>query len=79
MRKTSESYTALVEIVGEESALKLIKSVDGGMIYVPKHDTVTRQQRNENIRQDYLNGMTYLQLHYKYNLTERQIRKITRL
>ena len=49
MRNTFESYTALVEMIGEESALKLIKSVDGGMIYVPKHDTVTRQQRNENI------------------------------
>ena len=77
MGNSFESYTALVKILGEESALKLVKSVDGGTIYVPKHDTVTRQQRNENIRRDYRNGMTYLQLHYKYNLTERQIRKIT--
>ena len=72
MRSTMESYTALVEIIGEESAMKLAKSVGGGTIYVPKHDTITRQR-------DYRSGMTYWQLHCKYNLTERQIRKITQL
>ena len=79
MRITMESYTALVEIIGEESAMKLAKSVGGGTIYVPKHDTITRQQRNEEIKRDYRSGMTYWQLHCKYNLTERQIRKITQL
>ncbi len=77
MRSTFESYTALVEIIGEKNALKLVKSVGGGTIYVPKHDTITRHQRNAEIKRDYLNGMTYNQLHIKYDLTERQIRKIT--
>lgn len=78
MRSTYESYAALVDIIGEEGALKLIKSVDGGYIYIPKHDTITRQKRNEEIRRDYHKGLTYFQLHIKYDLTERQIKKITK-
>ena len=77
VRSTFESFTDLVEIIGEESALKLTKAAGGGYIYIPKHDTITRQQRNEEIRRDYHKGMTYYQLHIKYDLTERQIRKIT--
>lgn len=76
LRSTFESFTELVEIIGEESALKLTKAAGGGFIYIPKHDTITRQQRNKEIKRDYYKGLTYFQLHIKYELTERQIRKI---
>lgn len=79
MKSSFENYRILVEVIGEESAAKLSKFADGSYFYVPKYATVTRQQRNEAIRRDYSNGMTINQLHRKYELTERQIRKITHL
>lgn len=77
MKSSFESYKILVEVIGEESALKLSKYVDGDSFYIPKYETVTRLKRNEDIRRDYHDGMTYKQLHLKYRLSERQIRNIT--
>ena len=50
MLNTFESYTALVEMIGEESALKLIKSVDGGTIYVPRHGNTSAAKRKYKTR-----------------------------
>lgn len=65
----------LAEIIGLESYKKLVEWCGGSAVYIKKSDTLTRNQRNDEIRKDF-NGRNYREISRKYNLSESSIRKI---
>lgn len=69
-----KKYQDLVELIGIEGLLNIAKDYGGTMLYVPKYDSLTKEIRNEKIRQEF-NG-NYKELTKKYNLCESQIRNI---
>jgi len=65
----------LAEVIGLESYKKLVEWCGGSSVYIKKSDTLTRNQRNDEIRRDF-NGRNYKEIARKYNLSESSIRKI---
>ena len=70
-----EKYHHLVNLIGIENVLLLSKDFGGTMLYIPKHDSLAKEIRNEKIRKEF-NGGNYKELTKKYNLCESQIRNI---
>lgn len=71
----SEQQKEIAEIIGIEAYRKLVENYGGSQIYINKSDTVTRPDRNEEIRRKF-NGANYRQLAREYGLSETGIRKI---
>ena len=65
----------LVNVIGLEAYKKLVQHYGGSYIYINKPDTVTRKERNTEIRKKF-NGSNYCQLAQEYQLTENRIRAI---
>ncbi|MCM1316003.1 MAG: hypothetical protein NC205_00495 [Prevotella sp.] len=65
----------LVNIIGLDAYKKLVQHYGGSYIYINKPDTVTRKERNTEIRKKF-NGSNYCQLAQEYQLTENRIRSI---
>ncbi len=65
----------LAETVGLDAYRRLVTNYGGSQIYINKSDTVTRPDRNEEIRRKF-NGANYRQLAREYGLSEPSIRKI---
>ncbi|MDE6833501.1 MAG: DNA-binding protein [Ruminococcus sp.] len=65
----------LVNIIGLDAYKKLVQHYGGSYIYINKPDTVTRKERNTEIRKKF-NGSNYCQLAQEYQLTENRIRAI---
>ncbi len=65
----------LARTVGLDAYRKLVTNYGGSQIYINKYDTVTRPDRNEEIRRKF-NGANYHQLAKEYGLSETGIRKI---
>ncbi|MDE6426296.1 MAG: DNA-binding protein, partial [Ruminococcus sp.] len=51
----------LVNVIGLEAYKKLVQHYGGSYIYINKPDTVTRKERNTEIRKKF-NGSNYCQL-----------------
>ena len=67
----------LVNVIGLEAYKKLVQHFGGSYIYINKPDTLTRNERNIEIRKKF-NGSNYCQLAQEYQLTENRIRSILR-
>lgn len=75
IEQLSGEQRELAETVGLEAYRKLVANYGGSSVYINKSDTVTRPDRNEEIRRKF-NGTNYRQLAREYNLSETGIRKI---
>ncbi len=71
----SEQQKEIAEIIGIEAYKKLVEHYGGSHIYINKSDTVTRPDRDDEIRKKF-NGSNYRQLVREYNLSEPTIRNI---
>ncbi len=71
----SEQQKEIAEIIGIEAYRKLVEHYGGSHIYINKSDTVTRPDRDEEIRKKF-NGTNCRQLAKEYNLSEPTIRNI---
>lgn len=71
----SEQQKEIAEIIGIEAYRKLVEHYGGSHIYINKSDTVTRPDRDDEIRKKF-NGSNYRQLVREYNLSEPTIRNI---
>jgi Mor family transcriptional regulator len=65
----------IAELIGIENTLKLVKTMGGIQLYVPKYECVIKSARNKAIKKDY-NGFNCRSLSKKYGLSEMQIRNI---
>ena len=70
-----EDLQALVEIIGFENTLALVRFYSGERVYFPKAESVMRLARNRRIREDFT-GLNHRELCKRYNLTEPHIRAI---
>lgn len=70
-----EQQKEIAEIIGIEAYRKLVEHYGGSHIYINKSDTVTRPDRDEEIRKKF-NGTNCRQLAKEYNLSEPTIRNI---
>lgn len=63
------------EIVGLEIYKKIVCQYGGSSIYINKADTLTRSERNAEIKRKF-NGSNYRELAKEYGLSEPSVRKI---
>lgn len=71
----SEQQKEIAEIIGIEAYRKLVEYYGGSSIYINKSDTITRPERDDEIRRKF-NGSNYRELTKEYGLSETGIRKI---
>lgn len=71
----SEQQKELAETIGIEAYRKLVVNYGGSGIYINKIDTITRPERDDEIREKF-NGSNYRELAKEYGLSETGIRKI---
>jgi Mor family transcriptional regulator len=69
-----EVYEELKDIVGPEAAKRMVESYAGTNIYYPKR--IVKKLRNQQIRKDFKDGASYLELTLRYGLSERHVRRI---
>ena len=70
-----EEYQDLVEALGLNAFLALVRLCGGQNLYLPKLDSLEREGRDREIRARF-DGGNYRALAARYGLSERQIRKI---
>ena len=70
----NEQIEQIVELVGEENAIKICREFAGESVYFPKNVLIYLE--HEEIRKEYKNGASYRELSIKYGRTTRQIREI---
>lgn len=68
-------YNDIISAIGLEGFLRLSGLCGGQNLYIPKLETLTRDQRDRCICAAF-NGGNYRALAAQYRLSERQIRKI---
>lgn len=74
-RLRNEQQREIAEIIGIEAYRKLVENYGGSRIYIEKFDTITRPDRNDEIRKKF-DGGNYKQLAREYKLSEQTIRRI---
>ena len=70
-----EDLHNMVDIIGIDNFIKIVKIYGGSAIYIPTYKTILIQERNKNIIKEY-DGSNISYLRKKYNLTNSQIRKL---
>lgn len=65
----------LAETVGLDAYKKLVKYCGGSRVYIKKSDTLTKSERNAEIKQKF-DGENIKRLAVEYNLSESTIRNI---
>lgn len=75
IEQLSGDQRELAEIVGLEAYQKLVANYGGSSVYVNKSDTLTRPERNAEIKRKF-NGANYRELAKEYGFSETGIRKI---
>ena len=70
-----EEYQDLVEALGLNAFLALVRLCGGQNLYLPNLDSLEREGRDREIRARF-NGGNYRALASQFRLSERQIRKI---
>ena len=63
----------LCESVGMEAAAELISEYGGSVLYIPRPETISKPNRDIQIKQAFSKGSSIRQLARKYFLTERAI------
>lgn len=72
----NETVQLFISVLGTEKALALIMAAGGAQLYIPSIETISREERNTQIYQEFINGATYKELHIKYKCSEKTIREI---
>lgn len=72
----NETVKFLISVLGTEKTLALIKTAGGSSLYLPTIETISREERNTQIYNEFINGATYRELHIKYGRSEKTIREI---
>lgn len=70
-----EDLQMIAEEISLDFALKLSQKFGGMRLYIPKHETLLRSIRNQQLKNEF-NGRNQRPLARKYNLTESQVRSI---
>ncbi len=70
-----EEDTVLANLIGLENFVTLIKNYGGSFVYVKKEDTITKNVRDNDIRNKF-KGSNYYELAVEYGLSEKMIRNI---
>jgi Mor family transcriptional regulator len=73
MNGGNDDFDLLKELIGEEVLYKVIKTLGGSTIYIPKRDRVAH---HNSIKQEFCNGASYHELAIQYGYTKSYIRKI---
>lgn len=71
-----DTVADLRNIIGVESATKLIRVCGGSYVYVPKIETITKGRRDKAIYDEFINGISIKSLARKYSLSDNMIRRI---
>jgi Mor family transcriptional regulator len=71
-----EKFREIAEAIGMPAAMALVQTCGGDEIYVPKHDRISTEARNRQIRAEHRAGDDYRSLARRYNLTTVHIRSI---
>ncbi len=69
-----EEQQEVAELIGLDTYKKLIKSVGGSFMYIPKENTICVKARNKIIRKEF--DGNYKKIGRKYRLSEKQVRNI---
>ena len=75
IEQLSGEQRELVETVGLDAYKKLVKYCGGSRVYIKKSDTLTKSERNAEIKQKF-DGENIKRLAVEYNLSESTIRNI---
>lgn len=70
-----EQYLDIVDEIGLDVFLKLVRLCGGEDLYIPRWECLIRGPRDRDIRARF-NGGNYTQLAREYRLSVRQVRKI---
>lgn len=70
------SRKRLTIIVGEENAAKMIFHFDGVKLTLPMLSSLEIKKRHQAIIEDAKKGMSHRDIAMKYDLTDRQVRRI---
>ena len=70
-----EILQGLVDIMGIEAFIQLIKQYGGSSLYIPNENSVLKPIRNRLIKQ-YFNGHNYKELAKEFKISEMQVRNI---
>ena len=65
----------LAETIGLEAYRKLIANYGGNPVYIPKVETVLKEIREREIKENF-NGKNYRELSKKYGISEMTVRRI---
>lgn len=69
----TEEFKDIAEIIVIEAAYKLCELYGGLSIYIPKAYSLTTRIRHKNIQDDYKNGLFFIDLAKKYNISSNHI------
>lgn len=72
----NETVIELIELIGVENTVAVVKYFSGTQIYIPKFKNLAKEHRDLEIYEDYRNGISYKALSAKYELTINAIRNI---
>ena len=70
-----EEYQDILDTLGMDAFLRLIRLCGGQSVYLPKLDSLEREGRDREIRARFTGG-NYRALASQFRLSERQVRKI---
>ena len=70
-----EILQGLVDIMGIEAFIQLIKQYGGSSLYIPNENSVLKPIRNRLIRENF-NGHNYKKLAKEFKISEMQVRNI---
>lgn len=73
---STRSRQRLNIIVGQENAEKIITNYQGIALTLPMLSSIQIKKRHQAIIQDFENGMSQRNIAMKYDLTDRQVRRI---
>ena len=65
----------LAELIGLENFKKMVKVYSGSTLYIPKVESITKEARDERIREEFTGGNLH-ELALRYGLTDRRVREI---
>lgn len=76
LNSENEVVKLLINVIGTENTLALIKTAGGAPLYIPTIETISKEERNLNICNEFIQGATYKELSRKYGRTEKTIREV---
>ncbi|MDE6426178.1 MAG: hypothetical protein K2K89_08595 [Ruminococcus sp.] len=72
----NETVAELVDLIGVENTVTVVKYFNGNQIYIPKFRKLAKEYRDSEIYVDYKKGIGYKALSAKYKFKENTVRNI---